>query len=54
MSGTAWARAVSHLIVESHRVKAKQLTSFLRGLMLSCHLKCKKPQFLRSLEEAKM
>ncbi|CAM8918089.1 unnamed protein product [Rhodiola kirilowii] len=36
------------------RIKPKQLTSFLRGLMLSCHLKCKKPQFLRSLEEAKM
>uniref|UniRef100_A0A7N0ZX34 Histone-lysine N-methyltransferase ATX2 n=1 Tax=Kalanchoe fedtschenkoi TaxID=63787 RepID=A0A7N0ZX34_KALFE len=36
------------------RIKTKQLTSFLRGLMLSCHLKCKKPQFLRSLEEAKM
>ncbi|XP_027117144.1 histone H3-lysine(4) N-trimethyltransferase ATX1-like isoform X1 [Coffea arabica] len=36
------------------RVKRKQVMSFLRGLLSSFHLKCKKPNFVRSLEEAKM
>lgn len=36
------------------RVKRKQVISFLRGLLSSFHLKCKKPNFVRSLEEAKM
>ncbi|XP_057959590.1 histone-lysine N-methyltransferase ATX2 isoform X2 [Malania oleifera] len=35
------------------RVTNKQAISFLRGLLSSFHLKCKKPRFLRSLEEAK-
>ncbi|CAH9062410.1 unnamed protein product [Cuscuta epithymum] len=36
------------------RIKVKQVISFLRGLLSSFHLKCKKPNFLRGLEEAKM
>ncbi|GAV58994.1 PWWP domain-containing protein/SET domain-containing protein/FYRN domain-containing protein/FYRC domain-containing protein/PHD_2 domain-containing protein/zf-HC5HC2H_2 domain-containing protein [Cephalotus follicularis] len=36
------------------RIKTKQVTSFLKGLLSSFHLKCKKPQFTWSLEEAKM
>ncbi|CAA3025371.1 histone-lysine N-methyltransferase ATX2-like [Olea europaea subsp. europaea] len=36
------------------RVTRKQVISFLRGLLSSCHLKCKKPNFIRALEEAKM
>lgn len=36
------------------RVKLKQVISFLRGLLSSFHLKCKKPKFAQSLEEAKM
>lgn len=36
------------------RVKLKQVISFLRGLLSSFHLKCKKPKFIQSLEEAKM
>ncbi|KAK3025444.1 hypothetical protein RJ639_042170 [Escallonia herrerae] len=36
------------------RVKAKQVISFLRGLLSSNHLKCKKSDFVRSLEEAKV
>ncbi|KAL6970849.1 hypothetical protein U1Q18_030531 [Sarracenia purpurea var. burkii] len=36
------------------RVKTKQVISFLRGLLSSFHLKCKKPHFAQSLEEAKM
>lgn len=36
------------------RVKSTQVTSFLSGLISSFHLKCKKPPFVRSLEEAKM
>ncbi|KAK1439506.1 hypothetical protein QVD17_05325 [Tagetes erecta] len=36
------------------RVKTKQVLSFLKGLLSSFHLKCKKLDFIRSLEEAKM
>ncbi|GKE46019.1 histone-lysine N-methyltransferase ATX2-like protein isoform X1, partial [Tanacetum coccineum] len=36
------------------RVKTKHVISFLKGLISSFHLKCKKPNFIRSLEEAKM
>ncbi|KAM7461652.1 hypothetical protein LguiA_029773 [Lonicera macranthoides] len=36
------------------RVRTKQVISFLKGLLSSFHLKCKKPDFQRSLEEAKM
>ncbi|KAA8531168.1 hypothetical protein F0562_005918 [Nyssa sinensis] len=36
------------------RVNLKQVISFLKGLLLCCHLKCKKPNFVRSLEEAKL
>lgn len=36
------------------RIKTKQIISFLRGLLSSFHLKCKKPKFVLSLEEAKM
>ncbi|CAN4120946.1 unnamed protein product [Withania somnifera] len=35
------------------RVKLKQVISFLRGLLSSFHLKCKKPKFVLGLEEAK-
>ncbi|CAK9167736.1 unnamed protein product [Ilex paraguariensis] len=36
------------------RVKTTQVISFLRGLLSSFHLKCKKSNFVQSLEEAKM
>ncbi|XP_065866226.1 histone-lysine N-methyltransferase ATX2-like isoform X2 [Euphorbia lathyris] len=36
------------------RVKPKQVTSFLKGLLSSFHLKCKRPHFTRSMEEAKV
>lgn len=36
------------------RVRVKQVISFLRGLISSFHLKCKKPRFIVGLEEAKM
>lgn len=36
------------------RVRLKQVISFLKGLLSSFHLKCKKPNFVCSLEEAKM
>ncbi|PHT39227.1 Histone-lysine N-methyltransferase ATX2 [Capsicum baccatum] len=36
------------------RVKFKQVISFLRGLLSSFHLKCKKPKFVQALEEANM
>lgn len=36
------------------RIKPKQIISFLKGLLSSFHLKCRKPHFTRSLEEAKM
>ncbi|KAK4422058.1 Histone-lysine N-methyltransferase ATX2 [Sesamum alatum] len=36
------------------RVTRKQVISFLKGLLASCHSKCKKPAFVRGLEEAKM
>ncbi|XP_071704627.1 histone H3-lysine(4) N-trimethyltransferase ATX1-like [Rutidosis leptorrhynchoides] len=36
------------------RVKTKMVISFLKGLLSSFHLKCKKHDFIRSLEEAKM
>ncbi|XP_062170462.1 histone-lysine N-methyltransferase ATX2 isoform X1 [Alnus glutinosa] len=35
------------------RIKVKRVISFLKGLLSSFHLKCKKPRFIRSLEEAK-
>ncbi|GLT47147.1 hypothetical protein SLA2020_208610 [Shorea laevis] len=35
------------------RIKLKQVVSFLKGLLSSFHLKCKKPRFTRGLEEAK-
>lgn len=35
------------------RISTKHVISFLRGLLSSFHLKCKKPRFHRSLEEAK-
>ncbi|GLT85086.1 hypothetical protein SLE2022_032880 [Rubroshorea leprosula] len=35
------------------RIKLKQVVSFLKGLLSSFHLKCKKPRFTWSLEEAK-
>ncbi|XP_031271305.1 histone-lysine N-methyltransferase ATX2-like isoform X2 [Pistacia vera] len=36
------------------RINVKQVISFLKGLLSSFHLKCKKPRFTRSLEEAKV
>ncbi|KAL2485415.1 Histone-lysine N-methyltransferase ATX2 [Abeliophyllum distichum] len=36
------------------RVPRKQVISFLKGLLSSYHLKCKKQNFVRGLEEAKM
>ncbi|RAL54385.1 hypothetical protein DM860_001513 [Cuscuta australis] len=36
------------------RIKVKQVISFLKGLLSSFHLKCRKQSFLRGLEEAKM
>ncbi|XP_004298031.1 PREDICTED: histone-lysine N-methyltransferase ATX2-like [Fragaria vesca subsp. vesca] len=36
------------------RIKVKQAISFLKGLLSSFHLKCRKSRFLKSLEEAKM
>lgn len=36
------------------RVTRKQVLSFLKGLLSSCHSKCKKPAFVKGLEEAKM
>ncbi|KAH6778423.1 trithorax-like protein 2 [Perilla frutescens var. hirtella] len=36
------------------RVARKQVISFLKGLLSSCHSKCKKPTFIRGLEEAKI
>uniref|UniRef100_A0A2P2L8Y3 Histone-lysine N-methyltransferase ATX2 n=1 Tax=Rhizophora mucronata TaxID=61149 RepID=A0A2P2L8Y3_RHIMU len=36
------------------RIKPKQVISFLKGLLSSFHLKCKKPHFTRGLEEAKI
>ncbi|XP_028092834.1 histone-lysine N-methyltransferase ATX2-like isoform X5 [Camellia sinensis] len=36
------------------RINMKQVISFLRGLLSSFHLKCKKSHFVQSLEEAKM
>ncbi|KAI4369781.1 hypothetical protein MLD38_018186 [Melastoma candidum] len=35
------------------RVNIKHVISFIKGLLSSLHLKCKKPRFIRSLEEAK-
>ncbi|XP_042059184.1 histone-lysine N-methyltransferase ATX2-like isoform X2 [Salvia splendens] len=35
------------------RVPRKQVIQFLKGLLSSCHSKCKKPTFVRGLEEAK-
>ncbi|KDO50565.1 hypothetical protein CISIN_1g001263mg [Citrus sinensis] len=36
------------------RINVKQVISFLKGLLSSFHLKCKKPRFTQSLEEAKV
>ncbi|XP_047981760.1 histone-lysine N-methyltransferase ATX2-like isoform X2 [Salvia hispanica] len=36
------------------RVPRKQVIQFLKGLLSSCHSKCKKPTFARGLEEAKV
>ncbi|XP_042065047.1 histone-lysine N-methyltransferase ATX2-like [Salvia splendens] len=36
------------------RVPRKQVIQFLKGLLTSCHSKCKKPTFVRGLEEAKV
>ncbi|KAF6145841.1 hypothetical protein GIB67_028836 [Kingdonia uniflora] len=36
------------------RINTKQAVSFLKGLHISLHLKCKQPRFRRSLEEAIM
>ncbi|CAI9770886.1 unnamed protein product [Fraxinus pennsylvanica] len=36
------------------RFTRKQVISFLQGLLSSCHLKYKKPNFVRALEEEKM
>ncbi|KAG6419853.1 hypothetical protein SASPL_116365 [Salvia splendens] len=36
------------------RVPCKQVIQFLKGLLSSCHSKCKKPSFVRGLEEAKV
>ncbi|KAK4489122.1 hypothetical protein RD792_004916 [Penstemon davidsonii] len=36
------------------RIKPKKVTPFVKGLFSSCHAKCKKPAFVRGLEEAKM
>ncbi|GMP55229.1 hypothetical protein CsSME_00020108 [Camellia sinensis var. sinensis] len=36
------------------RINMKQVIPFLRGLLSSFHLKCKKSHFVQSLEEAKM
>ncbi|KAL6571201.1 hypothetical protein OROHE_002844 [Orobanche hederae] len=36
------------------RVTRKQVISFLKGLLSSCHSKCKKPTFVQGLEEAKI
>lgn len=36
------------------RVARKQVISFLKGLLSSCHSKCKKPTFIQGLEEAKI
>ncbi|XP_047983095.1 histone-lysine N-methyltransferase ATX2-like isoform X2 [Salvia hispanica] len=36
------------------RVPRKQVIQFLKGLLSSCHSKCKKPSFVRGLEEAKV
>ncbi|KAL1561344.1 histone-lysine N-methyltransferase ATX2-like [Salvia divinorum] len=36
------------------RVPRKQVIQFLKGLLSSCHSKCKKPTFVRGLEEAKV
>lgn len=49
-------RSVSVQFFGTHdfaRIKTKQIISFLRGLLSSLHLKCKKPRFVRALEEAK-
>ncbi|KAG8375981.1 hypothetical protein BUALT_Bualt09G0015600 [Buddleja alternifolia] len=45
---------VNQLPFSCNRLARKQVFSFLTGLFTSCHLKCKKPTFLRGLEEAKM
>lgn len=37
-----------------YRIKVKQATSFLKGLLASSHLKCKQPRFEEGMHEAKM
>ncbi|KAL1210181.1 histone H3-lysine(4) N-trimethyltransferase ATX1 [Cardamine amara subsp. amara] len=36
------------------RIKVKQATSFIKGLLSQCHLKCKQPRFEEGIHEAKM
>ncbi|OWM70979.1 hypothetical protein CDL15_Pgr013160 [Punica granatum] len=50
-------RSVSVQFFGTHdfaRIKTKQVISFLSGLTNGFHLKCKKPLFIRGLEEAKI
>lgn len=37
-----------------YRIKVKQATSFLNGLLAPSHLKCKQPRFEEGMHEAKM
>lgn len=37
-----------------YRIKVKQATSFLKGLLSKSHLKCKQPRFEEGMQEAKM
>lgn len=56
LSKISGGRSVSVQFFGTHdfaRIKAKQVVSFLKGLLSSYHLKCKQPSFTRSLEEAK-
>lgn len=57
LSKTAGGRSVPVQFFGTHdfaRIRVKQVISFLRGLLSSFHLKCKKARFIRGLEEAKM
>ncbi|KAJ7979107.1 Histone-lysine N-methyltransferase [Quillaja saponaria] len=50
-------RSVTVLFFGTHdfaRIKVKHIISFVKGLLASFHLKCKKSLFIRGLEEAKM
>lgn len=37
-----------------YRIKVKQATSFIKGLLSQSHLKCKQPRFEEGMHEAKM